>query len=50
MYQDLILLLIEGANNPNVTLTVLSGVGDYYTSGNDMGRRPNTDDLANKGM
>lgn len=47
MYLNLVPILREGADNDNVSLTVLSGVGEYYSSGTDLGN--NTDELSNEG-
>lgn len=43
IYRHFVSILHEGATNPNVTLTVLSGVGSYYSSGTDMAN--NSDDI-----
>ncbi|XP_026683280.1 enoyl-CoA delta isomerase 2, mitochondrial isoform X2 [Diaphorina citri] len=46
IYTNLVKILQSGATDFNVTLTVLSGVGDYYSSGNDMTNNPT--DLINE--
>ena len=36
MYQDIIDILKSGAENPDVKVTLFTGNGDYYCSGNDL--------------
>ncbi len=36
MYNELIAALKEAEQNPNITMCVITGAGDYYCSGNDL--------------
>ena len=36
MYNELISALKEAEENPNITMCVITGAGDYYCSGNDL--------------
>lgn len=37
MYEAIVLGLQEAANDPETTITLIEGSGDYYCSGNDLG-------------
>lgn len=43
MYEEWMAALKEAAEDPNTTITAITGSGDYYCSGNDLSNFANID-------
>lgn len=49
MYESIALGLREAANDPETTITLIEGTGDYFSSGNDfsnLAKLENPDEIA----